>query len=170
MGSYQIHRAPIPGFIRISVSSVYRTALLHTVHQNLASLPRVMTAPSESGPSSFSTVRNALIISWQYQEFSRFSGGFCIVRTNTFPCLSSERLRNVGISGILLAAWKRNVASRNDTCFSIQHLLKKRRHAGHVQSRAPVPPHLRFPRPTVYFAAEIDRLPIAAAIRIGECL
>jgi hypothetical protein len=61
----------------------------HTVHQNLVSLPRVITAPSESGPNMRWTVWNALIISWQNAQVSRFSGGRCRVMMKMLPCRSS---------------------------------------------------------------------------------
>lgn len=56
----------------------------------------MITAPSASGPSTLCTVRNARMISWQYHEHSRFSGGLCIVMMKTLPaCRVRVRLRKV---------------------------------------------------------------------------
>lgn len=62
-----------------------------TVQKNLVSLPRMMTAPGASGPSSLRTSFKARMISWQNCDVRRFSGGFCRVRMKTSPRRSSPR-------------------------------------------------------------------------------
>lgn len=62
-----------------------------TVQKNLASLPRVMTAPSALGPSVRSMSLKARMISWAKAVEMRFSGALCRVMTKTWPWRSTER-------------------------------------------------------------------------------
>ena len=73
-----------------------------TVHQNFASFPLVMTAPSLSGPSVVLTRLKAAISFWQYAESSLFSGALRIVMTKMLPSWRSRARVGSLIRGVVV--------------------------------------------------------------------
>lgn len=61
-----------------------------TVHQNLASLPLVMIAPSVEVPRSSRALLKAPMIFWAYLLFNRFSGALRMVMTKMLPSYRSN--------------------------------------------------------------------------------